>query len=68
MNWISADEKLPEDCQDVLLFAINEMGTKELMVGHIEKCVWHYCCLFYVSIGLHNVKVTHWCELPDYPS
>lgn len=66
MNWISVDERLPGDYKDVLFYAINELETREIMVGHLEKGIWHHCCRFYVSVPMHNVKVTHWSELlPD---
>jgi hypothetical protein len=70
MNWIDVKDELPKDFQEVLFLAINEMGTKEIMTGHIEegaKAIWNHCCLFYSSRRLQNVTVTHWMRLPDYP-
>lgn len=68
--WINVNEKLPPDYHEVIYFAINEMGGKEIMVGHREKGVWLHCCMFYCSQRLNHetVTVTHWRELPDYPT
>jgi 1,2-phenylacetyl-CoA epoxidase catalytic subunit len=68
MNWISVEDKLPEDYREVLYFAIDDMGSKEIMTGHREKGNWTHCCLFYSSFVLNDkVTVTHWMELPGYP-
>jgi len=69
MNWISVEEKLPEDFQEVLYFAVtNEGNSREIMTGHRENGEWLHCCMFYSSARLnHECKVTHWMELPEYP-
>lgn len=69
MNWISVDDKLPPDYQEVLFFAItNEGMSREIMVGHRVKESWFHCCMFYLSTECGEaIKVTHWMELPDYP-
>lgn len=67
-EWISVNDRLPEDYKEVLYFAITDEGTKEIMTGHREKENWTHCCLFYSTMILKdNVKVTHWMELPKYP-
>ncbi len=67
--WISVEDRLPEDKQEVMYFAINPMGTSEIMIGHREKGVWTHCCLWYSTQILNDdVQVTHWMELPDYPN
>ena len=67
MDWISVDERLPKDLEEVLYFAINDGGSKEIMTGHREKGEWTHCCLFYSTMYLKCCKVTHWMPLPDYP-
>lgn len=68
MNWIDVNESLPEDYEEVLYFAVNEMGNKEILTGHREKGIWTHCCLFYCTVKLNClVKVTHWMPLPEYP-
>jgi Protein of unknown function (DUF551) len=66
--WIDVDDKLPEDRKEVLYFAINPMGGKEIMTGHRENGKWTHCCLWYSTQILNDdVAVTHWMPLPDYP-
>lgn len=66
-DWISVEDRLPESCHEVLFFAINESGSKELMIGHRDKDSWTHCCLFYSTVYLENCTITHWMELPEYP-
>lgn len=67
-NWISVDDQLPPEKQEVMYFATFHDFNKEIMVGHREGDVWTHCCMFYSTRFLsENVKVTHWMELPDYP-
>jgi hypothetical protein len=67
-EWISVEDRLPPDYQEVLYFAINDSGNREIMTGHRDKGSWTHCCLFYSTITLNpDVLVTHWMELPDYP-
>ena len=67
-KWISVADSLPPDNHEVLYFAINPMGGKEIMTGHRTKGSWTHCCLWYSSQILNDdVRVTHWMELPDYP-
>lgn len=67
-DWISCEEKLPDDFVEVLYFAITKGDSKEIMTGHREKGEWTHCCLFYSTrILTKKVKVTHWMPLPEYP-
>jgi len=67
-QWINVDDQLPPDKHEVMYFAINEMGNKEIMTGHRENGAWTHCCLWYSTQTLNPlVKVTHWMELPNYP-
>lgn len=69
MSWISVEERLPPDYEEVLYFAVTNNGwTKEIMTGHREEGIWTHCCCFYPTIRLNDlVMVTHWMPLPDYP-
>lgn len=67
-QWISVHDELPPDREEVLYFALNDMGAREIMTGHREKGMWTHCCLFYQTSYLNDlVTVTHWMPLPDYP-
>lgn len=67
--WISVEDRLPPDLQEVLYFSTtNDGNTREIMTGHRHNDSWTHCCLFYSTQTLNDdVKVTHWMELPDYP-
>lgn len=69
MKWISVEDELPKDFQEVLYFAVtNDTNSREIMTGHRENGHWKHCCMFYSSQTLNDlVRVTHWMELPDYP-
>ena len=68
MSWISVKDKLPDDYNEVLYCAIDNMGTHEIMTGHREKGKWTHCCLFYSTITLpSHISVTHWMPLPEPP-
>jgi hypothetical protein len=69
IKWISVEDQLPPDYQEVLYFAtFNNDRSKEIMTGHRQKGEWTHCCMFYATNILNdNVTVTHWMELPDYP-
>jgi len=68
-KWINVNDQLPEDYKEVLYLAINEIGSKELMIGHRQHGKWTHCCLFYSTQTLLDiVKVTHWMYLPEYPN
>jgi Protein of unknown function (DUF551) len=67
-HWISTEDHLPPDFQEVLYFAITPDGNHEIMTGHRESGTWTHCCMFYSTMRLlKTVKVTHWMCLPDYP-
>jgi hypothetical protein len=67
--WISVTDRLPPDYHEVLYCATFQRGNKELMTGHREKGDWTHCCMFYSTMRLNGeCEVTHWMELPNYPS
>lgn len=63
-NWISVDERLPEDRQEVLIFVADGFFGAYMTVsyyngnGHIKS--WNNIYL--------NETVTHWQPLPSPPS
>ena len=68
MKWRSVNKELPPDLQEVLFFAEDENGNKEIMTGHRKNDVWHHCCLFFSTVALvEGIKITHWMPLPSYP-
>lgn len=69
MEWINVEKELPNDFVEVLYFAINDTGVKEIMTGHRERGFWTHCCLFYGTTSLlQHCNVTHWMPLPNYPN
>ena len=68
-KWISVKDRLPPDYHEVLYCATFLRGNKELMTGHREKGDWTHCCMFYSTMRLNDeCEVTHWMELPQYPT
>ena len=68
-DWISVEDRFPDDYVDVLFLALNELNSKQLMIGHREHGRWTHCCNFYSTITLTDlVRVTHWMDLPKYPN
>ena len=67
MKWYSVNDKLPDEYEEVLYFAITNDGNCEIMTGHRVKNQWTHCCLFYSTMYLKDCMVTHWMHLPDYP-
>lgn len=67
--WISVDDQLPNECQEVIYLAfISDGKAREIMIGHRKNNHWYHCCMFYSSQQLNaNVIVTHWMLLPAYP-
>ena len=57
-QWISVDERLPQDGEEALVYA----GNRGVMIGLYDSVlqVWldYECC---------GLKVTHWQPLPEPP-
>lgn len=68
MTWISVEDSLPPDYEEVLYFVATEHKF-DILVGHRKEGVWYNCYLFYSSTPINEAygKVTHWMRLPDYP-
>ena len=58
-EWISVDERLPEDAIDVLVFVRNG-NLSYTCIAHTLKGRW-------LSRGILLDKVTHWMGIPDPP-
>jgi len=60
MKWISVEERMPEECEDVLVFE-KYISLRCIKIGHfmgIEEPFW-------VDLHCYPVdKVTHWMSLP----
>ena len=58
-KWISAEEMLPDDCIDVLVFT--RIGyTSSISIAHALKGRWF-------SKGIPVETVTHWMPIPQLP-
>lgn len=58
-EWISVDERLPDDAIDVLVFVRNG-NLSYTCIAHALKGRW-------LSRGILLDKVTHWMGIPDPP-
>lgn len=68
MNWISVEERLPELLLKVLFHWICPGGNRNISMGYRCDEGWDIY-LPYHSFKMRPdlLKVTHWCELPDFP-
>jgi hypothetical protein len=60
-NWISINEKLPEDCQNVLVWGEGHLVVSAVFVTDPDKFYWDE------PDGEEMEWVTHWIEYPDPP-
>lgn len=58
MNWISAEDKLPDDSTTVIVATPDDPDP--VWLGYYEGGRW------YSAEGC-EVYVTHWCEMPAPP-
>lgn len=58
-EWISVDERLPDDNDRVIAFRPNEPETS----------AYKYCVMWGWSVkaSLKHRGITHWCEMPQPP-
>jgi hypothetical protein len=69
-EWISVDERLPEECKDVLCFAGNKMVLA--FMEKTEDC-GEYVPVFWDLVAYNRddtwdeVCATHWMPLPEPP-
>lgn len=69
MTWISVEEKLPPLLRKVLFHWICPGSNRNVSMGYLCKDGWDIY-LPYHSYKMHNerLSVTHWMELPEYPT
>lgn len=67
-GWISVKDKMPGDCDDVLVFASWERIGLTGDIGHGEgvKIGWSTGDRWHID-GKCRVVVTHWMPLPEPP-
>ena len=58
-KWISVNERMPEDCIDVLVFTRSGY-TSSISIAHALKGRWF-------SKGIPIEPVNHWMQLPSIP-
>ena len=72
-EWISVDDRLPEECEDVLTYSDNVQLKKyedysPQYVGFIQNGGWYASCDFYEYNNYMSLEyVTHWMPLPESP-
>lgn len=58
-KWISVEEKLPKEAEDVLVFCRNDTITWVVIAHHVGRQWWR--------VGVPIECVTHWMPLPEPP-
>ena len=58
-SWISVEEKLPEESEDVLVFCRNDNTTWNTIAHRVRTLWWRS--------GVPIESVTHWMPLPEPP-
>lgn len=72
-EWISVEDRLPEECEDVLTYSDNVQLKKyedysPQYVGFIQNGGWYSSCDFYEYNNYMSLEyVTHWMPLPEPP-
>ena len=56
MEWIRADERVPEDDRRVLCVTRTKKGVRDHVIAYMSKYGW-----------TTKAQVTHWMELPEFP-
>ena len=69
MGWINVEEEKPPFLRKVLFLWVCPGGNKNVSMGYLCGRGWDIY-LPYHSYKLHNerITVTHWRELPEYPT
>jgi len=57
-GWVSVDDRLPEDRQEVLVHMANGAAQSDLDT---------HTCKYFVKYGFERSRVTHWQPLPLPP-
>ena len=57
-KWISVEDRIPPDQQEVLVYTVSQKG-----IGNIDKGYWS------IDHFIHRgrARVTHWMPLPEPP-
>jgi hypothetical protein len=61
-NWISVDDRLPENHELVNII----LNSGAITVGRISSKFTHWIC--FTIKGVLNLQVTHWQTLPNPPN
>ena len=74
MGWISIDKRLPKKLEEVLFhwMLVDSFGTpcvRNVSMGYMCDEGWNiYLPYHSFKMCPDKLKVTHWMELPEYPS
>lgn len=60
-RWISVEERLPEDCKDVLV-RIARGDASRIVCAWLLNGEWHY-----LNVRCDGDRVTYWMPLPEPP-
>lgn len=64
-NWISVEDRLPEDAQNYIICVLEGDGTKHVTTGTYD---WRYKMWSDEVGGIWEPqRVTHWMPLPEPP-
>ena len=68
VEWISVDDSLPEECEDVLVCAEWEnAGIGSVSKGKGVKIGWHVSGRWHID-GKCGVHVEYWMDIPKLPN
>jgi len=75
MNWISVEDELPKQKEDVLLVHILANDPSSIFLGYRDGVWWfetHYYCAaddanVHRSHNIPHDQITHWMPLPPNP-
>ena len=62
-KWVSVNDRLPNDGQDVLAYLYNGEETR-IAPFNYDKGTW-YDCVMNCTVAINSI--THWMPLPDPP-
>lgn len=70
MKWIKCTEKLPPECEPVLIYVPNQGSTVAYLVYSSSKSPIQYVIVDFDEFEqyLNLNDVTHWMELPEPPT
>jgi len=67
-DWISVEDRLPENGQDVLLVHMIRDDASSIMSGWVDNNYWFENCYYGKAARIPASDITHWMPLPSPPN